>query len=77
MLTNKASSGYQMCMMKHMHFVSRTKRLMMEMATLKLVNLDWLLATPSGVDDDAMQKGASLRNTHVCDHTNGIVGSGL
>lgn len=39
MLTNNARSGYQICMMKHMHFVSRTKRLMMEMATLKLVNL--------------------------------------
>ncbi len=39
MFTNRANSGYQIPIMNVTHFASRMKRLMTDMATLKLVNL--------------------------------------
>ena len=39
MLTRRAMNGYQTCMMKAIILARRKKRVTMEMATLKLVNL--------------------------------------
>jgi len=65
--------GYQTFMMKLMSFVSMKKRVMTETATLKFVCLH---RQPSQLTNSSASLSAE-RASHICDQTNGTVGSGL